>query len=316
MKIVFIGSNEIGSACLEELFVLKQEIALIISIKDETAVNDLAHLKKIEYITPENLQTKEIETKIKKIKPDLMIVCGWGKLIGTEIYSIPTKKTVALHGSLLPKNRGFAPMTWPIINGDKETGMTLFYIDREMDEGDIIAQLKYTVGPNDTGQDLYQKAVRAVRQLIQKYIPMIDKDTAPRTPQKKVGASYAFARIPDDGLIDWTMSAQDIYNLIRALAKPFPGAFTYFKNQKLFIWKAEVLKPSIKYSGNCGQVVKIIPDSGVWILTGNGVLVLQSVQLVGSDDINAGNLFKSIKTRLGFDIIKELTKIKVMLEAR
>lgn len=314
MKIVFIGSKEIGLACLEELLKLKQEISLIISVENDLLVKNFAKHKKIKYLAPANLNNKKIESKLKNIKPDLMVVCGWSRLINQEIFSIPVKGTIALHGSLLPINRGFAPMTWPIINGEKETGMTLFYLNSGMDEGDIIGQIKYDIGSEETGQDLYLKAIQAVRKLILKYIPMIKKDTAPQTPQKKSGVSYAFARVPEDGVIDWTDSAKNIHNLVRALTKPFPGAFTYFKNQKLFIWKTHILKNNFKFFGNCGQVVKIIPDYGVWVLTGQGILVLEQVQLEGTKDTNAGNFFKSIKTKLGFDIIKEIIEIKNFLK--
>jgi methionyl-tRNA formyltransferase len=313
MKIVFIGTQEIGLICLKELIRLNQEIALVITTETDDKVKNFVKLEKFNFLTCKDINNQEIEQKIKEIKPDIMVVCGWNKLIKERIYSIPVKKTVALHASLLPKNRGFAPMIWPIINNEKETGVTLFYINEEMDKGDIIGQIKFEITAEDTGFDLYQKASGIVGELIKKYIPMIENDVAPRLVQKESDATYAFARIPEDGIIDWSKSAFDINNFVRAQARPFSGAFTYCKNEKLYILKAHILTEKINFFGNYGQIVKIIPGVSVWVLTGSGILVVELVESDG-DQFNASQFFKSVKLTLGFNIVQELMELRTLLK--
>ena len=299
MKIILVGSQEIGTACLKELIDLGQDVELLISAelgaheKIENGTVKIAKKYGLRYTYDMNAN------EIKKANPDLIIVCGWRKMISKDVYEIPKKGSVAIHGSLLPKYRGFAPMTWPIINGEKETGITMFYMTEEVDTGDIVGQVKYSIGDEDTGYDLYKKAIAGAVSLIRNYIPLIKKDNAPRLKQDDSKASYACARTPDDGLIDWTKNAKEIYNLIRALAKPFPGAFTYHQGKKLFVWKARLVSDFMKVFGSAGQIMNIMEGKGVFVVTGEDVLFLESVQEENGEEVCAGNYFKSIKTKLG-----------------
>ena len=298
MKIIFIGSQEIGTACLQELINLEQDIKLLISCELEShekiknTTSELAKINEIPTLITNNINTYEIENKIKEIEPDLIIVCGWRRMIKKKIISISKKGIIVIHASLLPKYRGFAPITWPIINGEKETGITMFYIGEEIDNGDIIGRVKYKIEENDTGYSIYKKAINGARLLLKKYVPLIENDSAPRLKQNEEYAQYAAARKPEDGKLDWDKSAIEIFNLIRALSKPYPGAFTYHNNKRLFIWKASLIKEQIKYVGSNGQIVKIIKGKGAWVLTGNGILLLETVQPYGKQEINAGDYFK------------------------
>jgi len=321
MKIIFVGSQEIGEACLNTLLKLDHEIMLIISeplashekIKNEVML--LAENQNIPFLEVKDIHKDEVRNRIKKISPDLIVVCGWRKVIKPEILDIPKKGSIALHSSLLPRYRGFAPMTWPIINGEKETGITMIYMAEGIDNGDIIGQIKYKIGLKDTGYDIYKKAIDGATKLLVKYIPLIEVGKEPRKKQREENASFATARVPDQGIIDWTKNAKDIYNLIRALTKPYPGAFTYHKGKKLFIWEAEILPHPPRFYGSPGQIVRV-GIIGVWVLTGKGILRLKRVQLGDQDEMAAEDYFKSVKTKLGYNVIEEIEKMKEIIRGR
>lgn len=322
MNIIFLGTQEMSTACLKELMALGQQIKLLVSYElepHEKLKNDTIEFAKkanIPHLIGNNINLPAIQNRIRDINPDLIIACGWRTIISNEVLSIPKKGTILLHGSLLPKYRGFAPITWPIINGDKETGITLFYVNERVDSGDIIGQIKYPIKEEDTSLIIYQKATKGAVSLMRKYIPLIEKNKAPRIKQNEKEAFYSFSRTPEDGLVDWNKPAVKIYNSIRALTKPYPGAFTYYQNKKLFIWKASLIKKKLMYCGINGQIGKIIKGKGVWVVTGKGILLLETIQPEGGGEINAGDYFKSLNVRLGYNTIKEIEKIKKRLDIK
>jgi methionyl-tRNA formyltransferase len=169
---------------------------------------------------------------------DLAVVLGWYYLIPAEALAVCEKGWVAIHGSLLPRYRGMAPINWAIINGESKTGATLFYLDSGVDTGDIIAQGPVAITPQDTCATLYAKITTTSVQLLHNFLQLVATGHAPRLPQDHAQATVYPRRRPEDGLIDWTQSSQKIYDFIRAQTKPYPGAFTYADGNKVTIWKA------------------------------------------------------------------------------
>jgi len=321
MKIIFLGTRKLGYFGLKELIQQKHQILAIFTLDydikegyDSKDFKKIADENKIPFYLTENINNPEHVNLFKKLGPDLIISLYWKRLLGDDIIRTARKGAVNIHYSLLPKYRGFAPVNWAVINNEKKAGVTLHYVNPGIaDDGDIIAQKPFPIKEKDTIDDLYEKGNKIALDFVKKYIPLIEKNKEPRIKQKDKDALCSFARIPGDGMIDWKKSAKEIYNLIRAVTKPYPGAFTYCNNKKLYIWKADIVKDPIKYLGANGQVIRIIKGKGVQVLTGEGIIFLEIIQPENGKEINAGDYFKSIKTRLGYDVIEEIEKIKKRL---
>ena len=250
MKIVYIGSVEIGYTILESVydsgFSVNTVFTLEFEKKDQTSgfvdFGPLALKNNSKLIRVSNLNTPEYIKMISEINPDLIIVCGWQRLVCKEILEIPRLGTIGFHSSLLPKYRGRAPVNWAIIAGEKESGITMFYLTEEADAGDIIAQRAFPILLNDDCDTVYKKSARAGAELISEFLPKISAGCAPRTHNPSKSYPAYPKRTPDDGEIDFQRSAFEVYNFIRALTKPYPGAFTYLPDgAKIVIWKAEIV---------------------------------------------------------------------------
>ena len=250
MKIVFIGAVEIGYTVLKSVYDAKFNIDAVFTLpfdmEEKTSgfvdFEPLAKEKNSELIRVKDINTRETIDKIKNINPDLIIVCGWQRLICEEILNIPSLGTVGFHSSLLPKYRGRAPVNWAIIMGEKETGITMFYLTPQADDGDIIAQKAFPILLNDDCNTIYKKSAIAGSELIKIYLPKIKNATAPRVHNPSASYPAYPKRTPKDGLIDFNRSALDIHNFVRALTKPYPGAY-YFddKGDKIIVWKIEIV---------------------------------------------------------------------------
>jgi len=250
MKIIYIGGVEIGYTILKAVFDKNYSVDTIFtlpfSMKDKTSgfvdFSPLVKKNKSALIRVQDINSKEYISKIKDTNPDLIIVCGWQRLICEEILNIPRLGTVGFHSSLLPKFRGRAPVNWAIIMGEKETGVTMFYLTPEADDGDIIAQSAFPILLNDDCKTIYEKSALAGAKLLTEYLPKIKDESAPRI--HNISGTYPAypKRTPKDGLIDFNRSALDIYNFVRALTKPYPGAF-YINNtgDKVIVWKIEII---------------------------------------------------------------------------
>jgi len=216
---------------------------------------------------------------------DLMLAVNWRYIIPPDVYSQARLGTFAFHDSLLPKYRGFSPTVWAIINGEDHTGVTLFEISENFDEGDIVDQEIVPIGSDDTIAVVFEKVTSAYIRLLEKNLQMLLSGTAPRHPQKHEDATYCCKRFPEDNKIDWAQPTKRIYNLIRAVTSPYPGAFTYHKGRKLLVWSAALGTQDERYVGRVpGRVIKASPNDGVEVLTGDGSLVLKSVQLEGVEE--------------------------------
>jgi len=256
MKIVFIGAVEIGHKILETIYNVNYSVdtvyTLPYSMEESTSgFIDFAPLAKqnnSSLVRTKNINDELHIDEIKKIKPDLIIVCGWQRLVCEEILNIPRLGAVGFHSSLLPKYRGRAPVNWAIIMGEKETGITMFYLTPQADDGDIIAQKSFQILLNDDCSTVYKKSAQAGAELIKEYLPKIANGTAPRTHNSSASYPAYPKRTPKDGLIDFNRSSLDIYNFIRALTKPYPGAYYLTEcGDKIIVWKSEIIFDEAKY---------------------------------------------------------------------
>ena len=260
MKVLFIGSSKFGLKCAKTVASLKEtRIVGIISNKKRFAVSysdrlvtnvlhadlrEFAGRNKIPYYEmEENMKEEGLWNFIEKIKPEFILVAGWYHMIPDFIVAkIPC---AGLHASLLPKYRGGAPLVWAIINGEKETGITLFLLDKGVDRGPIIGQEKVKINNRDTIATVYMKIEKKGIKLLWKYLPKIANRTAVYKKQDESQKTIFPQRTPEDGRINWDWSVKRIKDFIRAQTKPYPGAYTIIKNKKVVIWDAEITQRDI-----------------------------------------------------------------------
>lgn len=301
--IIFIGGRDRGLECLQALITRSEVILHIFCLKEDIherekyylKIQSLAKKQKIPCTLTTSVKNKESIQKIKKLNPKLIVVMGWRTIIPKEILEIPVLKTVAVHESLLPQYRGFAPINWAIINGESQTGVTLFFLDDGVDTGDIIDQITIPINKTETALQIYQKTKQASIDILIKNLDNLKKGLARAKKQAEEKASYCCTRTPEDGMIDWRLDSLSIYNTIRALSNPYPGAFSLYEDKKITIQKARLPVNQTNYVGRIpGRIVKINKDS-IEVLTGNGSLEIIEIETADGISINAGLYFKSIK---------------------
>lgn len=306
-RILFVGGKERGLELVKYFLETRRNLVGIFCQKEEEhelakyspQIKKLAEENKIPFFPARSVNKGAHRERISEFRPDLIVVMGWPTLISQQILDIPRLGCVAVHESKLPAYRGFAPVSWQIINGEREIGLSLFYLDSGMDSGDIIAQENLPIRDDEYIEEIYPKAGRIGVEMIKKHLDQMLTGTAPRRRQDETKSSYCCPRIPADGEIDWALGTRKVYNLIRGISRPYPGAFTYTDGKKLLVWEASV--PAQRhYIGRIpGRVVKVHLGVGVEVLTGDGQLIITKVQLEGGDEATADQFVRSIKQSLG-----------------
>ena len=297
MGIVFLRSQEIGHDCLKEILKQKIEIDAVFTFKPdinehwEKSVDSIAKEESISLYHDEEFTIKKIE----ELKPELIIVAGFRKIIPKDILKIPKRGIVALHASLLPDLKGQAPLNWAILLDRKKTGITMFFMDEGIDTGEIIDQEEFEISVNDTIRDLKNKARSCAVELLSKNLKAVLTGESNRVKQISNG-TYGCARIPDDGKIDWSKSSRQIYNLIRSSEEPYL-AFCMLNQEKIFISKAEMIDEKRHFFGTPGQIGLTFKDQSAYVITGDGVLKILKIRKDGTE-FNAKEYFKTSKIRL------------------
>lgn len=225
---------------------------------------------------------------------DLMLAVSWRYMIPPRVYRRTRLGTFVFHDSLLSQYRGFSPTVWAVINGEDHTGVTLFEIAEQVDAGDIVDQMRVPIGLDDTISIVMEYVTQTYLALLERNLDDLLKGTAKRIPQDHSLATYTCKRMPEDNQIDWMMSTNNIYNLIRAVSAPYPGAFTYLDGKKIRIWSAKRMLDYRPYVGRIpGRVVEVRHGEGTVVLTGDGALMLCQVQIEGSEITSASEVIKS-----------------------
>ena len=247
MKAVVFAYHNMGCAGIRALRRSGIEIQAIFTHTDDPgesnwfdSVADLALELDIPVYAPDDVNHPLWVEKIRTLQPDFVFSFYYRHLLGQPILGIPRAGSLNLHGSLLPKYRGRAPINWVLVNGERESGVTLHYMTEQPDAGDIVCQRVVPVLGDDTAPVLNARMVQAAGEMLDEYLPQLLAGTAPRTPQNHREATYFGRRTPADGEIDWSRSSSEIYNLVRAVTRPYPGAFTFRGKTKLIIWTASI----------------------------------------------------------------------------
>ncbi len=231
---------------------------------------------------------------------DLMFSVNWRYIIPAAVYERARLGAYVFHDSLLPEYRGFSPTVWAIINGEDHTGVTLFEMVEDFDAGQIIGQQRVPILPDDTIKKVIEQVTEAYLCLLEQHLPALLAGTATRTPQDESSVTYTCKLLPEDFAIDWCATTESIYNLIRAVTSPYPGAHTILKGQTLRIWQARRLAQPKVYVGRIpGRVVEIRPGEGVIVLTGDGALLLTQVQPEDGEALPADQVLNRISYTLG-----------------
>lgn len=284
-KAIVFAYHNVGVRCLNVLLAHGVDVALVVTHKDnpkETiwfdSVAELAALHGIPAITPDNPNTPEVIAQIHALQPDFCFSFYYREMLKRELLEIPKHGALNMHGSLLPKYRGRVPVNWAIIHGETETGATLHYMTEKPDNGDIVAQQAVPILPNDTALQVFQKVTVAAEIALNDVLPALLAGKAPRIKQDLSRGGYFGGRKPEDGIIDWSQSAQAIHNLVRAVAPPYPGAATQLMGKPLRILQTLMTKYAAVEKERPSFYIK---DGKAYAICGQGVLRVVQFELDG-----------------------------------
>ncbi|HET9122507.1 MAG TPA: formyltransferase, partial [Acidiferrobacteraceae bacterium] len=232
-SVVLFGYHEVGSACLQLLIARKVPVVELFTHADDPqeaiwfqTPAALAQAHGIPVFTPENPNTPEWRERLRALRPQLLLSCYYRRMLGAELLGLCPLGAFNMHGSLLPKYRGRSPVNWAILKGEAETGATLHVMTARPDAGAIVDQERVVIGPEDTARDVFARVSAAARSVLARTLDALLEGKPPLRSQDESQASYYGGRSPEDGRIDWRLPAAQIFNLIRAVTHPYPGAFT------------------------------------------------------------------------------------------
>ena len=299
IRIVFMGTPSFARNVLEGLVNNGYNVVLCVSQEDkerdrkgnlvETAVKSYAKSKGIDIFTPHRIRDEYEE--VLKYKPDIVITCAYGQIIPKVILDYPRLGCINVHGSLLPKYRGGAPIHWAIMNGEKETGISIMYMSEKMDAGDIISQRSMVIGDGDILDDVYEKMSFLGRDLLLDTLPSIIDGTNNRVKQNEDEVTFGYNITKEEEKVNFNDNIDNIHNKIRGLSS-IPGAYAIINNKRMKIYKSE--KTNIKSNKEPGTIVDINSD-GIYVTTLDYVIKLIDIKLEGKKRCLVKDFINGIK---------------------
>jgi len=311
-NLVFMGTPDFALPSLKALIQAKHNVICVVAQPDRPKgrqrgvmappVKLCGQEYNIKILQPETI-TDTLVKNIQALSPDLIVVVAYGKILPREILDIPHSGCINAHASLLPKYRGAAPIQRALLNGEKQTGVTIMFINEKMDAGDILLQEKIMVSPSDNLETLSDKLSKLSAKLLVKAILQIRQGTCSRISQDNTKATYAPMLKKSDGLIDWTRSAEEINNMTRAM-NPWPSTYTFLnmsgKKKMLKIFKTEVYDTSAYSKEKTGVLLDILKSKGGLVRTGKGQLLIREAQLEGSRKVSFEEFIRGHPVKKGF----------------
>jgi len=298
MRIVFMGTPEFAVPSLKKLVESRHDIVGVVTQPDRpkgrglrltaSPVKKEAQHAGITVFQPDDLKSIEFYEKLKGWRADCFVVVGF-RVLPPEIYEMPPRGTINLHASLLPKYRGAAPIQWALIRGEKMTGVSTFFIVREVDTGDLILQEGVQIGKEETAGELYDRLAKIGADLLLRTVDLIEMGCVKRVPQNGE-KTLAPKILPEHCKIDWQATAERIVNLVRGLS-PHPGAYTFWSGKRLKIFRASLLKESASLHVQSGTVTKI-SEEGIVVKTGDGFVFIRELQIEGKRRMSAGDFLR------------------------
>jgi methionyl-tRNA formyltransferase len=307
MKIVFMGTPAFAVPSLQMLVQEGYEVVAVVTQPDRpqgrkktlvpTPVKEAALALGLPVLQPERLRRPEAVAELAAYEPDLIVTAAYGQILPKAVLDLPVNGCVNVHGSLLPKYRGGAPIQRCIINGESVTGVTLMYMAEGLDTGDMISRVEVPIEDEDTSGILFEKLSLAGRDLLKSEMPRLASGRVEAVPQDDSEATYAPNLTREDERIDWSSDSRSIYNQIRGLV-PFSGAFTLWNGETFKIWAAA--KPGNSGGGAAvpGTVIAL-SEQGVEVKTGDGTLLLATVQPAGKKAMSAGDFRRGAAMKPG-----------------
>ncbi|MBN2028995.1 methionyl-tRNA formyltransferase [bacterium] len=287
MRIVFMGTPDFAVPSLKKLVESTHDVVGVVTQPDRPKGRGLhlaaspikreAQQLGLRVIQPADLKDVQLHKDLKAWKADCFVVVGF-RVLPPEIYEIPPKGTINLHASLLPKYRGAAPIQWALIRGEQMTGVSTFFIVRQVDTGDLILQEGVVIEKEETAGELHDHLAKVGANLLLRTVDLIESGRVKRIPQ--VGERTLAPKIlPEHCEIDWHQSARNIVNLVRGLS-PVPGAYTFWKGKRMKIYRASILEESTAEKVQPGRVINVSED-GITVQTGDGAVFIRELQVEG-----------------------------------
>ena len=323
LNIIFMGTPDFAKESLKCLVEEKHNILAVVTNPDKpqgrgmkmvaSPVKQYALENGLEIYQPEKVRNNtEFIEKMKALKPDVICVVAYGKILPQELLDIPKLGCINVHGSLLPKYRGAAPIQWAVLNGDKTTGITTMYMDAGMDTGDIILKQEVEIGEDETTGELWDKLTKIGGELLVKTLDLIEQGKAPR---EKQGENFTMAPMLSKEMakIDWqNQTAEQIKNIIRGL-NPIMGAYTFLDGKKLKFWKAKLMSeqellttfPELKeyeYKLNeleAGTILFTNPKQGLFIKAKQGILQILEIQAENAKRMSTSDFLRGNNIQAG-----------------
>jgi methionyl-tRNA formyltransferase len=304
MKIVFMGTPEFAVASLEALLDAGSEVVGVITAPDkpagrgqklsESAVKQYAVSKGLKVLQPEKLKNPEFLAELKALNADLQVVVAF-RMLPEVVWSMPAKGTINLHASLLPQYRGAAPINWAIINGEKESGVTTFFLKQEIDTGDVLFMEKITITDDVTAGEYHDRLMNKGAGLLVKTVKAIESGRYTEQPQQQLTDEQELKHAPkifkDDCRINWNQPVEKVYNLIRGLS-PYPASYTELNGKTFKIYKAskEVFTPEVKPG-------TYLTDNRTYLkfACANGYIFVTDAQLEGKKRMNIEDFLRGVK---------------------
>jgi methionyl-tRNA formyltransferase len=285
-RVIFVGTVHEAVPALGVLLDSGVEITEVVTLPAERAASTsgfvdlepLARAHAIEVRRCADINSADSVRHVRELRPDLMVVTGWTRLLSAELLGVPRRGVVGFHASLLPRYRGRAPVNWAILRGEARTGNTMMYLDAGTDTGDIIDQQAVPIGPDDTCATVYAKVGEAGADMLGRHLRALLDGTAPRRPQGPADGPPLPKRTPGMGITDWNRPARAVHDWIRALTWPYPGAFGFLAGRKIMLWASAL--DSAGAAGVAGEVVGWDED-GVRVATADGAILLSSMSDAG-----------------------------------
>lgn len=295
VKILFMGTPDFAAESLKALLAAGYSVVGVVTQPDKpvgrggkvrfSPVKDVALAHGLPLFQPRRVRRPEVLAQLKELGADLTVVVAFGQILSKEALEISPLGSINVHGSLLPRWRGAAPIQRAIMAGDAETGITTMWMDEGMDTGDMCLVAKTPIGPDDTGGAIHDRLARMGADLLVETVRQIEAGSAPRIPQPADGVTYAAKLERADEQIDWRRPAPQLYDQIRAL-NPWPGAYTNGPKGSLKVWRASVVA-NPDPQAEPGTVVALVKREGFVVAAGDSALLVREVQPPGKGRMDA-----------------------------
>lgn len=306
MKIIFMGTPDFAAASLEALIASRHEIQAVVTQPDKpkgrkgeltpSPVKVIAKREGIKVYQPLKVRDEEFVKTLRAYNPDVIVVVAFGQIIPLSILKMPKFGCVNIHGSMLPKYRGAAPIQWAVLDGEKETGITTILMDEGIDTGDILLKKTIQIDTDETSGSLFDKLMALGAETILETLDELEKGNLTPTKQGESPTAYAKMLTKAMGLIDFTKSAKELDCFVRGM-DPWPSAYTLLSGKTLKLWKVR----AVEGSGKAGSVIGIDKESFT-IACGEGAIEVLEVQLEGKKRMSAGDFLKGSTLNIGQEL--------------